>query len=125
MAVDSKFTKKALGLAAAATVEGSKAAAKAAGSVGRAFMRSSSETKGAAAGSAALGGVGLAFGTHMGIAAAGTAISGAVVVPAVLAVAGVGAGFMAVKAAKRLVRAKDAAEPESPPTAVPTDGQSR
>lgn len=68
--------------------------------LGGKLSNASPEVKSATAGGVALGGAGLATGAHVGIAALGTAVSGAVILPVAGAVVGALAGYTAFKMAK-------------------------
>lgn len=77
----------------------------------------SPEAKSATVGGAALGGVGLLTGSHVGIAALGTAVSGALLLPA----AGVAVGALAGYSAFKFVKDRKAARIDPPVTASPAD----
>jgi hypothetical protein len=61
--------------------------------LGRRLASASPEAKSAGAGAVVAGGFGMSFGPHIGIAALGTAVSGAVVLPVAGAMVGAVAGY--------------------------------
>lgn len=85
--------------------------------LGAKFSAASPEAKSATAGGATLGGLGLLTGPHVGIAALGTAVSGAVLLPA----AGVAVGALAGYSALKFVKDRKAARADPPVTASPAD----
>jgi hypothetical protein len=82
--------------------------------LGRRLASTSPEAKSAGAGAAVAGGLGMSVGPHIGIAALGTAVSGAVVLPVAGVVVGAVAGYATYVALRDRRRRRREADGRSP-----------